>query len=231
MIRLTKGDKPAILRRCAATWTRELLEKIANGDKPSDYLRSRYRDKEIKQALILETHGKCAYCESKVLHVAFGDVEHVIPKSKRPASTFEWTNLTLACPICNTNKGDFLGNHDRLVDPYAAEPLDHFYIVGPLIFPKPGDGDASITEAELKLNRGELIERRTERLEALRTMVDNMYTTDDPDLRATLRRDLENNELAKDKEYSAFLGEFYALARRKLDDEQMKIEAARLRQS
>lgn len=213
MIRLYKGDKPEILVRHGADWTRELLAKIAAAEQPTKYLQSCYRDKEIKAALIKETHGKCAYCESKVLHIAYGDVEHVIPKSVRRELTFEWTNLTLACDVCNTNKGDFVGDHDRLIDPYQTEPLDHFNIFGPIILAKTGHGDGRITELELDLNRVALLERRTERLKALRELVDAMYTSQDNDVKESLRRDFENNELASDKEYAAFAREFYRQVR------------------
>jgi hypothetical protein len=187
-----------------------LLANYAEGQDPSDYLQSRYREEEIKQALIEETHGKCAYCESKMLHTAYGDVEHIIPKSTRRDLTFEWSNLTLACDRCNTNKGAFVGNHDRLIDPYATEPLEHLNIFGPIIFAKPGDGDGKITEKELELNRGPLVERRIERLRALSDMIEAMQTSVDPEVRETLRRDIEQNELASDKEYTAFAREFYA---------------------
>lgn len=210
MIRITKGPKPSILERLGDKWTSDLLAKLARGEDPSDYLQNRYREEEIKQALIDETNGKCAYCESQMLHTSYGDVEHIIPKSVRRDLTFEWSNLTLACDRCNTNKGAFVGNHDRLIDPYATEPLDHLSIFGPIIFAKPGDGDGKITEKELELNRGPLVERRIERLRGLSDMIAAMHTTGDSDVRETLRRDIEQNELASDKEYTAFAREFYA---------------------
>src|SRR4051812_42470652 len=106
MIRLTKGAEPGILARNGGAWTRELLASIARGEKLSDVRARRYGHKEIKDALIAETHEKCAYCESKPLHVDFGDVEHIIPKSVERQRTYEWENLTLVCGRCNTNKGD-----------------------------------------------------------------------------------------------------------------------------
>ena len=188
------------------------MDKLANHVEPSGYLRTRYSDPEIKSSLIKETHAKCAYCESKFLHIAYGDVEHVIPKSVRPDLSFEWTNLTLACDRCNTNKGAYTGEHDRILDPYATEPSSHMNIFGPLIFAKPGDGDGKITVMELDLNRTPLVERRTERLKRLSELVEIMATTTDHDLHETLRRDIERNELTDDKEYAAFGRKFYAQA-------------------
>jgi HNH endonuclease len=213
VIRLTKGPKPDVLERLGNKWTAELLQNLQTGEEPSSYLQSRYSHQEIKTALVAETNGKCAYCESKVLHVAYGDVEHVIPKSLRPDLSFEWTNLTLACDRCNTNKGAFVGNHERLLDPYNTEPLLNLAIFGPVIFARPRNADGKITEKELELNRTPLVERRFERLKALSEVIDAMHMTPDIELKETLRRDIERNELASDKEYAAFAREFYAAIR------------------
>ena len=32
---------------------------------------------------------------------------HKLPKSKFPELVCDWENLTIACPKCNTNKGDY----------------------------------------------------------------------------------------------------------------------------
>src|SRR5437660_11067609 len=104
MIKLSKTDEPAVLIERKADWTRTLVEKGARGEEPSDGEKNRYRHPDIKQALIAETHGKCAYCESKLLHITYGDVEHIVPKSAKIELSFQWKNLTLACDRCNTNK-------------------------------------------------------------------------------------------------------------------------------
>lgn len=71
-----------------------------------------YRAPEVKEALITLFEGKCAYCESKFLHVYSGDVEHFRPKGeiteanppKKPGYYWlaaEWDNLLLSCRNCN----------------------------------------------------------------------------------------------------------------------------------
>ena len=77
---------------------------------------------------------------------------------------FEWSNLTLACDICNTNKGTHFGNHEDLVDPYAGEPSVHLIFLGAMVLAKPGSGPGLATESTLQLNRLELLERRRDRL-------------------------------------------------------------------
>lgn len=203
MIHLEKGQKPAILERNGRAWTEALLKRLKAGEQPTEAEKNRYRHSDVKEALVTETHGKCAYCESKVLHVSYGDVEHIIPKSVEPAKRFEWINLTLACSVCNTNKGGHFGNHEDLVDPYLVEPNDHLRFVGALVLPVPGDQRGIVTERIIKLNRGHLMERRAERLKALSDLLNLIATAQDANVRAVLRRDIENVELALDKEFSA----------------------------
>ncbi|MFD2781156.1 HNH endonuclease [Novosphingobium pokkalii] len=109
MIRLSKGDEPAVLSNNAAVWTAELLDALEH--RPADVpgIKGRYNHPTVKAALKAETSEKCAYCESKMLHVTFGDIEHIVPKSADPKLTFDWENLTLACDVCNTKKGTARG--------------------------------------------------------------------------------------------------------------------------
>ena len=73
-----------------------------------------YGHPSVKAALVAAQHDKCCFCESKVTHVTYGDVEHFRPKGgyrqrAQDALTmpgyywlaYEWTNLLFACPLCN----------------------------------------------------------------------------------------------------------------------------------
>jgi uncharacterized protein (TIGR02646 family) len=102
MIRLTKLAKPQILQDNEARWTAIIVDKVALNEVPTQTEKTRYRHPQIKAALVQETRGKCAYCESKFLHVHHGDVEHIYPKSLAPEKTVVWENLTLACEIWRT---------------------------------------------------------------------------------------------------------------------------------
>lgn len=201
MIKLTKLEKPDILKNNAAQWTQVLLDRLAANIKPSDSEKNRYRHPEIKAILVKETHGKCAYCESKLLHITYGDVEHIVPKSTKAEVAFEWNNLTLACDVCNTNKSDKFSHGVGFIDPYLKDPSDHFYFLGPIIYAKPGDADARLTEETLKLNRVELIERRCERMRYLRDQVEVIRHAP-AHLRDTLIQCL-TEEAHADKEYAA----------------------------
>lgn len=201
MIKLNKLPKPNILELYAADWTRILLEKITSGSKPTDSEKSKYRHPEIKSILIKETNGKCAYCESKLLHITYGDIEHITPKSTKADVTFEWNNLTLACDVCNTNKSDKFSHGIGFVDPYLHEPTNHFNFVGGLVLAKIGDDNARLTEESLKLNRAELVERRNQRIRYLREQVEVINRAPEH-LKDVLRASLQE-ELDDDKEYAA----------------------------
>jgi uncharacterized protein (TIGR02646 family) len=166
MIKINKGTAPQILLKNEAAWTSALLTKIAKGQTLTETELTRYKHHDIKQALVEETHGKCAYCESKFGHISYGDVEHVVAKSRDPAGRFKWTNLTIACDRCNTNKGDAEG----FVDPNSDDPKDFFVIFGAMVFPRPDNEKAVITERGLRLNRSELVERGKERLSMLHSL-------------------------------------------------------------
>jgi uncharacterized protein (TIGR02646 family) len=73
-----------------------------------------YGHSSVKKMLIEAQHGKCCFCESKITHVQYGDVEHFRPKAGyrqhpedplgRPGYywlAYEWRNLYLACQLCN----------------------------------------------------------------------------------------------------------------------------------
>ncbi|MFP2959844.1 hypothetical protein ACLEPN_18925 [Myxococcus sp. 1LA] len=77
------------------------------------YITSAYREDGVKVALVDSHFGKCAYCETYILHTSHGDVEHFRPKSEYSGDpgeetargyfwlAYDWNNLFLACPICN----------------------------------------------------------------------------------------------------------------------------------
>ena len=85
-----------------------------------------YGQKSVKDALQKAQHDKCAFCESKITHIAYGDVEHFRPKAGyrqepkdplvRPGYywlAYEWSNLLFCCQLCNQR---FKGNHFPLAD-------------------------------------------------------------------------------------------------------------------
>jgi uncharacterized protein (TIGR02646 family) len=199
MIRIVKSSIPAVLKKHASAWTKELKKAISSGKSSVSVRRRRYNHPEIKRALIAETHGKCAYCESKLLHIAYGDIEHIIAKTNDPSQTYAWKNLTLACDVCNTSKG----NTDGVIDPYAVDPEEHFQFLGPMITPKFGSEIAKLTLIILRLNRTPLLERRTEKIVQFVRSLEEILKTPDERVRRVLVRALTVDETAADKEFAA----------------------------
>lgn len=102
-----------------------------------------YGHSSVKEALIEAQHDKCCFCESKISHISYGDVEHFRPKAGyrqspddplgRPGYywlAYEWTNLYLACQLCNQR---FKKNTFPLQDP-GHRCLNH---LGDLVLEEP----------------------------------------------------------------------------------------------
>jgi hypothetical protein len=74
---------------------------------------SAYKEDDVVEALELLFEEKCAYCESKLLHVTPPDIEHFRPKGEvtevktHPGYWWlasEWSNLLLSCRDCNSSR-------------------------------------------------------------------------------------------------------------------------------
>lgn len=160
MISIDKPSQPpAILRKRGRTTTatncadfnRDTAAYL-NGDKIFTFKSDIYGAKSVKNALVKAQHRKCCFCESKVDHIAYGDVEHFRPKGGyrqkqkdalgRPGYywlAYAWNNLFFSCQICNQR---FKGNLYPLKDPHkrARSHLDEIALEEPL-FVDPGNTD------------------------------------------------------------------------------------------
>ena len=56
------------------------LERLASFVESIDIDSSVYAASDVKSALVRSHYGKCVFCESRILHVGHGDVEHFRPK-------------------------------------------------------------------------------------------------------------------------------------------------------
>lgn len=203
MIKLDKIIEPEILKINAVRWTRELVDAITRGDKKEiSSKKSRYNHDEIKKSVIAETHGKCAYCESKVRAVAHGDIEHVQPKSLDYSRCFEWGNLGFSCQICNQNKSDKDPAFEKILDPYNIDPNPYIIFCGPFIN---GNGSevGKKTIFNLKLDRVDLWERREGVFKEVMRYIDMIKMARSQEEYNILFEDFESNELGSEKEFSA----------------------------
>ena len=210
MIKLSKVEKPQVLVDFAEQWTNEYLDCLQRDEKPSETIAHRYNNKAIKDTLEKETFGKCAYCESKIKHVEFGDIEHILPKCKdaRPDLYVEWSNLTLACEVCNrVKKRDYYNPNVPLVNPYEDNPKEFFIFLGTIITARKDNKRGAITESILDLNRSDLVVRRNERLQSVNKLLRSWEQTNDKAMKDVLTEELKR-ECTPDKEYSAFVKSF-----------------------
>lgn len=207
MIRITRPSKPRILENKADEWRASLLaaDTIAKRNKAE----KKYRHKDIKKLLVQMFSGKCAYCESKITHIDYGHIEHFRPKrgtSGRPELAFEWSNLLLACGICNgaEHKSDHFpeaNENGPILDPCVDELEKHLsFHYDPItklasVYGKTPRGVT--TETLLGLNRVELRSYRSKRIRHLLALA--QYATTDAEAAALL--DEAKQSIA---EYAAF---------------------------
>jgi uncharacterized protein (TIGR02646 family) len=151
MIRVNKPERaPRILRDRGQRTTETNQQAFENGQRDFDFESSLYGAKSVKNALIMAQHGKCAFCESQIRHIAHGDVEHFRPKGgvrQRDTDPLEqpgyfwlayvWQNLFLACQLCNQS---FKKNLFPLADPArrARSHLDDLGAEAPMLI-QPAD--------------------------------------------------------------------------------------------
>lgn len=142
MIRVEKPtDPPEVLRAKGKNKRRGMSSAYSraradyrSGAKTFEFDSKIYGHKDVKSVLITAQHDKCVFCESKVTHIAYGDVEHFRPKAGyrqqrsddlgRPGYywlAYEWDNLFFACQLCNQR---YKRNLFPLSDP-AGRALDH----------------------------------------------------------------------------------------------------------
>ena len=136
MIPLVKVGCPDILVTDGAALSAEYVSAIEAGLEHKGY----WGHAEIRSSLDDETSRRCAYCEAFIGHVAYVNVEHILPKAKFPLLAHEWDNLTAACPRCNTNKGSYHVDGLTVVNPYVDNPSDHVRFFGNFVVTAPGSG-------------------------------------------------------------------------------------------
>lgn len=189
MIPLKKTPEPEVLSRNGATWAEEYANRISAGAKRSE-LPVKYRHPVIKTVVQAETCDKCAYCESKVSHSQFGDIEHIVPLSRSPELVCSWANLTLVCQRCNNAKGDYWDSESSVLNPYEDDPSEHLLFVGPYVTHSPTSDRGRITVQVIDLNRMGLIEQRTERLSRLAVLRDEYFKMKDGEPKRVVGRQL-----------------------------------------
>lgn len=167
MIRLHQGNKPQVLVANEQAWTAEYVVWSEKREGPEP---QRYRHPQIRSALEAETNSKCAYCEGLIIDVAYTHIEHKLPKKPHPTLVCAWENLTIACPRCNINKGEYDEPNCPLLDPYTDDVENDIFFAGPLAL-SAGDPRAAVTINVLKINRNGLFFGRADAIKNLNRLL------------------------------------------------------------
>lgn len=213
MIRLARGPKPGVLEERGEEWAREFVGHVGPLAQMAPSTRYRYRHAEIKEAVKRDSSEKCIYCESKITHVYPGEIDHLLPASKRRDLSVAWENLGYVCAECNREKRDYYEPALPLLDPYEDEPGEHLAFYGPMVLWRSGSERGEVTVRELKLHRRPgLLERKKERIEALQVLIDRISAMAPGPLRTAVETALDD-ELLDEREYAATARAFVAGAR------------------
>lgn len=140
MIKINKGTSPAYLLSSTISTAINTVKSTYDGN-PTFYqnnsldITSLYNHKDVKDQLIKLQHGKCCFCEARIVHISYGDVEHFRPKKgyqqdeKDPLHhpgyywlAFDWENLFLSCQLCNQREKK---NFFPLTDPSSRAKCHH----------------------------------------------------------------------------------------------------------
>lgn len=180
-----------------ATTVPKSLVGVAAPSSPRQINDDIYKKEDVKQKLRTDQFNKCAYCECR-LNGDFGDVEHYRPKKEYRISTehksispgyywlaYDWSNLLLACSICNrTHKKTLFPLADEtkrdiphknisnetplIINPANEEPRNHIEFNCHIARPRTLNGVASAKGATtievLKLNQRPLLLANRERV-------------------------------------------------------------------
>lgn len=181
MIHVVRKPCPDILAKKAAAWTAALLQARTNEaanpcaetKTARENAEKKYNQKAIKEALKDMFFGKCAYCESHIVHIDYGDIEHFRPKTLYPECCFDWDNLLLGCTVCNNNKlAQFpTAPEKQLINPTNELPENYFdfeydgYTQLANVLPKNSRGEE--TEKILRLNRSDLLKNRSNEIKKI----------------------------------------------------------------
>jgi hypothetical protein len=201
MIKLTRTPLEAALQLRLNALELDLLRHLDAGTPPPQAILDGYRYPPLKAHLIKESRGKCVYCESKITHVYYGDVEHIRPKSIFPRERLHVSNLALACALCNNAKKDYWDATYCLIDPFTDNPADEILSLGYMVVRKPGRDRARITIEKVDLNRPALLERRKELIERIQPLADQYVLAPAGALKDLLLVELKKLA-ADDSEYS-----------------------------
>ena len=189
-------EAPEILRTKGVELRDSLIAQADAGNTDFCFDSKVYAHDSVKEQMMKDQHGKCAYCE-QYKNGDFGCVEHYRPKGgfgsplQKPGYywlAYEWQNLLFSCSECNTSykrnlfplvnensrnieHRDISNEEPAIINPATTDPGEHIEFSEFIIRPKLIDGQESLqgktTIGVFRLNdRKDLKERRRNAWEA-----------------------------------------------------------------
>lgn len=191
MIHVTRTTIPGALEKNRWKWLKAYLKarqalavlpttattaQKKAAQKQVDDAAKKYNHVQVRTALERMFAKKCVYCESHISHISYPQIEHYEPKAHFPHKCFRWTNLLLACGVCNgkQHKGDKFPDAAAggpYINPTTENPEDYFSFEYNTI-----TGTADVigrnprgitTERDLGLNRPDLVKHRSSVVEKM----------------------------------------------------------------
>jgi hypothetical protein len=197
LIQVNRHPVPKVLERNSERWLKKLklviegykalelelaTKKLLDAKKLEiEKVQACYRHEQVKTALGAMFGNKCAYCEAKILHISWGDIEHYYPKAIYIDKTFEWENMVLSCQRCNSAKGVqfpvassgeplLIHPADGITDPATHLVFDWDEVAKTAsIYGRDERGTA--VEKVFSLNRKELLEHRSKSVKRLAALL------------------------------------------------------------
>ncbi len=181
---------PDILLVEGVAESENLKTEFNNGAVQFTFISTIYGHKNVKDRLIELQYGKCCFCESKIRHISYGDVEHYRPKGgwvqneeaiNQPGYywlAYDWDNLLLSCELCNQrykrnyfpiiNEAQRAINHTFNIEnetpifihPVFDDPEEYIEFNDNEPYAVDGNARGNITINKLALDREELNEHR-----------------------------------------------------------------------
>jgi uncharacterized protein (TIGR02646 family) len=134
MIHVNRGPAPDGFREESTKWLSQFLHEQQSGQVSASQfwakVRRRSSMRRYAQHLLVASHRKCAFCESRPESTSFLHIEHYRPKGNRQFENlmFDWENWLAACHRCNSRKWKHFPDctgQPCLLDPASEDPQKH----------------------------------------------------------------------------------------------------------
>jgi len=119
-----------------------------------------WNNAELKDALLILSNNKCAYCECDLKEESkYMEVEHFENKKHSPNKVIIWDNLLPACKRCNVSKGAHDVITEPIINPFIANPQDHLQLQLYRFRGKTSLGSQTIDVVDLNHNERAVLKR------------------------------------------------------------------------